>query len=65
MTPAYLKRTREDAGMTREELSAAMGVSLRTVFRWEAGDTPITPVIERALLSVFEEHVGKRTAARR
>jgi DNA-binding XRE family transcriptional regulator len=33
-----IREYREDAGLTRTELAARLGVSERTVWRWEAGE---------------------------
>lgn len=42
MKPAALRKLRERAGMTTTDLGARLGVSSRTVDRWEAGITAIS-----------------------
>lgn len=37
MTPQQITSAREQAGLTRKELAAKVGVSWRTVEKWEQG----------------------------
>jgi transcriptional regulator with XRE-family HTH domain len=37
--PAKIREARRDAGMKREHLAVALGVSLSTIVRWETGRT--------------------------
>lgn len=37
MTPQQITTAREKAGLTRKELAAKLGVSWRTVEKWEQG----------------------------
>lgn len=39
---AVLRRYREEAEMTQEEISLKTGIKLRTLQRFETGDTPMT-----------------------
>ena len=54
MTKEEFKKLRESAGHTQASLAAAMGVHLRTVWRWELGETIIPKVVELALRYVAE-----------
>ena len=36
-TPAERRRLREEAGFSREEIALAVGCTIRSVYRWEAG----------------------------
>jgi putative transcriptional regulator len=38
MAPEEIKALRERLGFTQEELAQKLGVSVRTVSRWETGD---------------------------
>lgn len=58
MTKDEFKKLRERAGHTQPSLALAMGVHLRTVWRWELGETVIPKVVELALRYVAE-HAGK------
>jgi DNA-binding transcriptional regulator YiaG len=52
------KKLRESGGHTQSSLAGAMGVHLRTVWRWELGETIIPKVVELALLYIVE-HASK------
>ena len=41
MTPAELKSARKELGMTQQKLADWTGHYIRTIQRWEAGDSPI------------------------
>jgi len=41
-----LREKRQAAGLTPDQLASELGVSVRTVFRWEAGDS--APRIDQA-----------------
>jgi DNA-binding transcriptional regulator YiaG len=43
-----------------ERLAQALGVSVTTVYRWESGQVPIAPLLERALQSVEREREHER-----
>lgn len=62
MTKDEFKKLRESAGHTHESLSSAMGVHLRTVWRWELGETIIPKVVELALRYVAEHAAIERDA---
>lgn len=63
MTNDEFKKLREAAGHTQATLAEAMGVHLRTVWRWELGETIIPKVVELALRYVAE-HATKRHDAK-
>ena len=63
MTKDEFKKLRESAGHTQASLAVAMGVHLRTVWRWELGETIIPKVVELALLYVTEHTELSRYAA--
>jgi transcriptional regulator with XRE-family HTH domain len=58
VTKYEFKKLRESAGHTQASLAVAMGVHLRTVWRWELGETVIPRVVELALRYVAQ-HAGK------
>ena len=46
-------RLREKTGLSREEVAERAGYNVRTIYRWEAGDTrPRKPVIEMLRTSI-------------
>lgn len=45
---AQIRKAREDAGFRREEMAVNLGVGLRTIQRWETGET--APSIKRLSL---------------
>lgn len=63
MTKDEFKRLRESAGHTQASLAAAMGVHLRTVWRWELGETIIPKVVELAVRYVAEHAETARDAS--
>lgn len=40
MTPNQIRKLRSRLGLTQAELGKLMGLSARTVMRWEGGKTP-------------------------
>ena len=54
VTKDEFKKLRERAGHTQGSLAVAMRVHLRTVWRWELGETIIPKVVELALRYVAE-----------
>lgn len=52
MTPQELKRQREAAGLSIQQLAAQAGVSWRSVYRWEGGE-PISALGRIALSTYF------------
>jgi transcriptional regulator with XRE-family HTH domain len=62
VTKDEFKRLRQNAGHTQASLAEAMGVHLRTVWRWELGETVIPKVVELALCYVAEHAMRDRAA---
>jgi len=62
VTKDEFKKLREAAGHTQASLAGAMGVHLRTVWRWELGETTIPKVVELALRYVAEHAETARDA---
>ena len=50
-----IKQLREKLGLTQEQLAHKLGVTVKTVNRWERGKAKPSPMARR-LLSVLEEH---------
>jgi transcriptional regulator with XRE-family HTH domain len=63
VTKDEFKKLRQSSGHTQASLSEAMGVHLRTVWRWELGETVIPKVVELALRYVAEHAMRDRGAA--
>jgi len=63
VTKDEFKKLRQAAGHTQASLAEAMGVHLRTVWRWELGETIIPKVVELALRYVAEHATTNRDAA--
>jgi DNA-binding XRE family transcriptional regulator len=62
VTKDEFKMLREATGHTQASLANAMGVHLRTVWRWELGETIIPKVVELALRYVAERSERARDA---
>jgi len=54
VTKDEFKKLRETAGHTQASLAVAMGAHVRTVWRWELGETVIPKVVELALRYIAE-----------
>ena len=52
-------KARKDLKMTQEAFAAAMGVNLSTVWRWEKGKLPISPIVTRAAEQLVAEKSGR------
>jgi transcriptional regulator with XRE-family HTH domain len=48
-----LRRLREDAGLTQEQIATSLGVTVTTYYRWESGENfpkaDLLPIISKAL----------------
>ena len=60
VTKDKFKTLRQEASHTQASLAEAMGVHLRTVWRWELGETIIPKVVELALRYIAEHAKRKR-----
>lgn len=50
---------RTAAGLTQEDLAKRMGVALRTVARWEAGDRRPNELDQRRIADVLGQHIAR------
>jgi DNA-binding transcriptional regulator YiaG len=49
MTTTQLRTIRTKLGLSQAQLAARLGVHLMTVWRWEAGKVPISPLAQNLL----------------
>ena len=63
MQPQELTRLRTEAGLNKTELAAKIGVSERTVYRWERGASPILPAMENLLRLTLGDYTVDSTPA--
>jgi putative transcriptional regulator len=42
--PEEVKQVRENLNLTHEEFARKIGATVRSVFRWESGETKVSPV---------------------
>jgi transcriptional regulator with XRE-family HTH domain len=61
MTIRKFRELRQDIGYSQAKLAKEMGVTIRTVSRWEHGDFPIPKVAELALKTIVREAGEKRS----
>jgi transcriptional regulator with XRE-family HTH domain len=59
MKPEAFAKLRLEAGFTQAELSRELDVTIRSITRWETGETPIPKLAELALRYVIEKR-GRR-----
>jgi len=59
MTKGQFKELREAIDYSQAKLAKEMGVTIRTITRWETGEFPIPRIAELALRSVVREALGK------
>jgi transcriptional regulator with XRE-family HTH domain len=59
MTKGQFKELREAIDYSQAKLAKEMGVTIRTITRWETGEFPIPRIAELALRSVVQEALGK------
>jgi DNA-binding transcriptional regulator YiaG len=52
MTPQQLRSLRRKLGLSQRGLAELLDYDLRTIQRWEGGETPIPKVVELALKNV-------------
>ena len=59
MSPETLRSMRVALGWTQLRLALATGVSLRTVVRWESGESPIPMMLESFLVAAGSKEETK------
>lgn len=59
MTPKELRGWRESQRLTQGDLGRSLGVTLTTVYRWEAGLRKIPPFLQLALEGL-ERRMGEK-----
>lgn len=62
MTPAALKTLRLGSGLTQGGLALLLGVNVRSVQRWEAGERRIGPLAASAIGSACWGHTATKLA---
>jgi transcriptional regulator with XRE-family HTH domain len=55
MTKQQFKKLRKSIGYSQTRLAIEMGVTLRTISRWETGEFPIPLIAELALETVVRD----------
>lgn len=60
MTGSEFKKLRESIGYTQASLSKEIDVTIRSLTRWETGETPIPKIAELALKYVAERNQGRK-----
>jgi transcriptional regulator with XRE-family HTH domain len=55
MTGSEFRKLRRSAGYSQAKLCRELNVSIRTMTRWETGETPIPKIAEIALKYVIEK----------
>lgn len=59
MTGDEFRKLRRSAGFTQAQLAHEIDVMIRSLTRWETGETPIPKIAELALKYVIEKKRGK------
>jgi transcriptional regulator with XRE-family HTH domain len=59
MTKGQFKELREAIDYSQAKLAKEMGVTIRTIKRWETGEFPVPRIAELALRSVVREALAK------
>jgi DNA-binding transcriptional regulator YiaG len=59
VTGIEFKKLRETIGHTQASLSKEIDVTIRSLTRWETGETPIPKIAELALKYIAERSQGK------
>lgn len=54
ITPEQALKCRQILGLGQKDMARTVGVSLRTWFRYEAGDTPVPLTVEKHLLNILK-----------
>lgn len=61
--PDSLQRLRRELGLTQEQLAAQLGVSVRTVSRWEQGESAPRSAGQKQAIREIAQSASKRTAS--
>jgi transcriptional regulator with XRE-family HTH domain len=61
MTGNEFRKLRATGGYSQAKLCRELDVAIRTMTRWETGETPIPKIAELALKYVVEKKRGKET----
>ena len=56
MTPSDIRATRETLGLSAQDFAALLGVTTRTVYRWEDGTREIPEPTVRLLMAKLALH---------
>ena len=59
VTGSEFQRLRKAGGYSQSQLSREIDVTIRSLTRWETGETPIPKIAELALRYVVEKRRGK------
>lgn len=51
-------KARKDLKLTQAAMARELGVNISTVWRWEKGELPISPVVSRAVDQLVAERAG-------
>ena len=60
VTKDEFKKLRESIGYTQGKLSKEMGITIRTITRWESGEVEIPKVVELAFRSIIKREKARR-----
>jgi len=60
VTGDEFRKLRRSAGYSQSQLSREIDVTIRSLTRWETGETPIPKIAELALKYVVEKKRGKQ-----
>jgi len=59
VTGSKFRKLRRDAGYSQSQLSRELDITIRSLTRWERGETPVPKIAELALKYVIEKRRGK------
>jgi transcriptional regulator with XRE-family HTH domain len=62
MTGAQFKKLRESIGYSQSRLSKEIDVTIRSITRWETGETPIPKIAEISLRHLAAKAKGQESA---
>ncbi len=60
VTTDEFKKLRESIGYTQAKLSEEIDITIRTITRWENGETEIPKVVELAVQSIAKREKARR-----